>query len=263
MRWLGGVIGSVLLVIGPAGIALADGPTTKVVCDKSGMNCTTVVVNPGGVGGGGGAPRPPGAKDGDGTVKPVVDPLTKEEREALSAACRGVEVFDPAACRAAANPGGGGVSATPEMALTIAKAKLELDKPTMGTAPCTGQGCVGRVGVPVWLWTQEWQSKSVTATAGPHSITLTATPSKVVWSLGDGQSVTCTSAGTKYEKSMGWASSPDCGLSHGYKRMGHYTMTATMTWDVSWSGSLTGSETMTTSSSSPVRIGEIQVVVEG
>ena len=266
MRWLVGVLGAVLLIVGSGGSAIAgDGPTTKVVCD--GEVCRTVVVNPGGGGNGGSGPRPPGGgagSNGGGTVKPVADPLTKEEREAMAAACSGAQVFDSEACRAAAaDPGGGGVSATPEMALTIAKAKLELDEPTMGTAPCTGAGCVGRVGVPVWLWTQEWQSKSVTATAGPHSITLTATPSKVVWSLGDGQSVTCTSAGTKYEKSMGWASSPDCGLSHGYKRMGHYTMTATMTWDVSWSGSLTGSETMTTSSSSPVRIGEIQVVVEG
>lgn len=269
MRWLVGVLGAVLLTVGSGGPALAgDGPTTKVVCNADGY-CTTVVVNPGGGGSGGNSGRPPGGgagsnAGGGSNAQPVSNPLSPGELDAINAACSGAQVFNSEACRAAAaDPGGRGVSATPEMALTIAKAKLELDDPTMGTAPCTGAGCVGRVGVPVWLWTQEWQSKSVTATAGPHSITLTATPSKVVWTLGDGQSVTCTSAGTKYEKSMGWASSPDCGLSHGYKRMGHYTMTATMTWDVSWSGSLTGSETMTTSSSSPVRIGEIQVVVEG
>lgn len=150
----------------------------------------------------------------------------------------------------------------PAMALEIARAKLKLPNPKMGTAPCTGEGCVGRVGVPTWFWTQAWTSTSVSATAGPHTVTITARPSKVVWSLGDGQAVTCTSAGTKYEEWRGFASSPDCGLPNGYKKMGHYTVTATMTWQVSWTGAANGSETMTTSDSAQVAIGEVQAIVE-
>lgn len=235
----------------------------------------------GGGGGGGGTSPSPGAPaggggggsaggGGDGSTKPVAakDALSKEEREALTLTCAGGQALDPTVCQALDAPaaGGGGeaprVTATPAMALEIARAKLKLPKPTMGTAPCTGEGCIGRVGVPTWFWTQAWTSTSVSATAGPHTVTITARPSKVVWSLGDGQAVACTSAGTKYEEWRGFASSPDCGLPNGYKTMGHYTVTATMTWQVSWSGAINGSETMTTSDSAQVAIGEVQAIVE-
>lgn len=282
-RWVAVAIGAAGLMAQQMTPAVADDPPSEVIC--SGAICEAVVTNPGGGGGspggggggnstagggGGGGGASNGAGGGSSNAEPVSakDTLSKEEREALTAACGGAQALDSEACRALDAPaagGGGGaprVTATPAMALEIARAKLKLPNPKMGTAPCTGEGCVGRVGVPTWFWTQAWTNTSVTATAGPHTVTITARPSKVVWSLGDGQAVTCTSAGTKYEEWRGFASSPDCGLPSGYKAMGHYTVTATMTWQVSWRGAISGSETMTTSDSAQVAIGEVQAIVE-
>lgn len=87
-----------------------------------------------------------------------------------------------------------------------------------------------------------------------------AKPSKVVWSLGDGQSVTCTSAGTAYSSSTGWASSPDCGLPNGYTKAGNYTPTARITYDVAFGGDATGSTTVTLTSRMDVVVGEYQAV---
>src|SRR5699024_10357103 len=131
-----------------------------------------------------------------------------------------------------------------------AKAKIKLPKPDMGSAPCTGEGCKGTVGVPVWFWldSNECETRTDSASAGGHTVRVTAKPSKVVWKLGDGQSVTCTGPGTKYEESMGWATSPDCGLKDGYDKAGTYTVTADITYDVTVSGAIDESETVTRSS---------------
>lgn len=139
-----------------------------------------------------------------------------------------------------------------------ALSQLVLPKPEIGSAPCHEAGCRGSVGVPVWLWTGAWQPQTATATAGPFTVTATATPVSVTWDLGDGQRITCRTPGTPYDTSLGWRDSPDCGSR--YEKVGDYALTATMTYDVRWTGADTGAQTMTTSSSVPVHIGEIQVV---
>ena len=153
---------------------------------------------------------------------------------------------------------------TIEEVIEQAMAKIKLPKPKIGSAPCTDAGCKGTVGVPAWFWLDgsEWQEQSDSASAGGHSVTVTAKPSKVVWSLGDGQSVTCTGPGTRYVESMGWASSPDCGLPNGYKKAGSYTVTADITYDVTVSGDANESETVTRSSSEDITVREIQVVIK-
>ncbi|CAM3969179.1 hypothetical protein JAAN108728_04990 [Janibacter anophelis] len=144
-----------------------------------------------------------------------------------------------------------------------AKAKIKLPKPKIGSAPCTDVGCKGTVGVPTWFWLDddEWRTRTDSASAGGTSVTVTAKPSKVVWSLGDGQSVTCTGPGTEYVESMGWATSPDCGIATGYKEAGTYTITAELTYEVTVSGDATETETLTRSSSQDVTVGELQSVV--
>lgn len=141
-----------------------------------------------------------------------------------------------------------------------AKAKITFDRPDIGSAPCTDSGCQGAVGVPVWLWTQDLPSQSATASAGDKSITVDDQVNKVVWDLGDGRSITCSTSGTEYDTSMGWATSPDCGLPRGYTKAGRYTVTATMHHAIGWSGDASGSESATTSSSTEVVIGEYQAV---
>lgn len=50
----------------------------------------------------------------------------------------------------------------------MAMAKISLPKPDMGSAPCTGAGCKGTVGVPVWFWLEgnQWKTYSDSASAG-------------------------------------------------------------------------------------------------
>lgn len=145
-----------------------------------------------------------------------------------------------------------------------AKAKIKLPKPNIGSAPCTDANCKGTVGVPVWFWLDgdEWQTRTDTASAGGNTVRVTAKPSKVVWKLGDGQSVTCDGPGTEYSESKGWATSPDCGLKDGYKSAGKYSVTADITYDVTVTGDANESETVTRSSSEPLTVREIQTVIK-
>lgn len=176
----------------------------------------------------------------------------------------------PASTRPASTPGRPGTPARTVRTVSVsevvekAKAKIKLPKPDIGSAPCTGAGCKGTVGVPTWFWLDgdEWKTRTDSASAGGHTVRVTAKPSKVKWSLGDGQSVTCTGPGKKYEESMGWATSPDCGLENGYKKAGSYNVTAAITYDVTVTGAMDDSETVTRSSSEPITVREIQTVIK-
>ncbi|GLW03662.1 ATP/GTP-binding protein [Streptomyces lavendulae subsp. lavendulae] len=127
------------------------------------------------------------------------------------------------------------------------------------------------VGVPVWMWVGQgqttWGPNSASASAGGITVTATAKVSRVVWSMGDGSSVTCTGPGTPYAASRGMAESPDCG--HRYKATsarspgGKYQGTATSTWSIDWAvtgGGQTGQLTEVRQSAFTVAVGELQVV---
>ena len=220
----------------------------------------------------GGTSSPGGASSGGGSWKP----LTKQQLinatawdyrvNTLCATAQATGRTLPAECRpAAAVPAQKAAKAapappifTPADATKRALSQLTLARPDIGSAPCHEPGCRGSVGIPVWLWTTPWRSQSATATAGPFTVTASATPTAVTWDLGDGQRFTCHTPGTPYDVSLGWRDSPDCGSR--YSRVGTYAITATMTYSVTWTGADTGTQTMTTSSSVPVYIGDIQVV---
>lgn len=255
--------------------ANAASATTRVVCtpNTNPPQCHVVVVDPGGGGGGGGGAVGGGA-GGGGSTQPV--DITKLSAPQLCAYFGGT--WKPAGvgygtfltyCQYP--PGGpkapaGGVAPTytPGQAQQMAVSQLQMWQPKVGSAPCTTAGCQGTVGVPVWLWTDPWMPVTASATAGPYTVTASATVTKVVWKLGDGISVTCTRPGTAYKVSMGWRASPDCGVPHGYQRTGRYKITATATWTVRWWGAASGSTTLPASSTSPsFKVGEYQAVVTG
>lgn len=141
-----------------------------------------------------------------------------------------------------------------------AKNKIDFDDPDIGSAPCSDANCQGAVGVPVWLWTQDLPTQSASATAGGRTVRVKDEVTKVTWDLGDGTSVTCNGSGTSYDSSMGWKTSPDCGVPGGYKKAGTYTVTATFHHRITWSGDASGSETAETTSSETIQIGEYQGV---
>ncbi|RQX02829.1 ATP/GTP-binding protein [Micromonospora arida] len=146
---------------------------------------------------------------------------------------------------------------------------MKLDGPSIGIAPQIDG--TGLVGLPIWLWNKvspsTWGPITRTAAVPGRSVTATATAQKIVWTMGDGSSVTCTTPGTPYQPSYGNKKSPDCGYS-GYSQPsstqaeGRYTVTATTSWLVTWSGGggTTGSQTVDLSSTATIDIDELQVI---
>jgi hypothetical protein len=100
-------------------------------------------------------------------------------------------------------------------------------------------------GLPVWLWLPSgaWVPQSSMASAGGITVKATATPQRVVWSMGDGTTVTCAGPGTPFPphpSGDGTAPSPTCG--HTFHRTsatepgGAFRVTATIVWRVDWTG---------------------------
>jgi hypothetical protein len=169
-----------------------------------------------------------------------------------------VIVYDPAA-------------PTPELVDAVRqRAEAQLDPPTPGIATNPPQGAQ-LVGVPTWLWlTDPWEPVAATATAGTVSSTVTATPTRVEWDLGDGARITCDGPGTPYDLSR----SPDeqhSSCTHTYTHRstvdrpdGTYTVTATVHYSVSWTAS-TGESgelgAISRSASTPVLVREAQATI--
>ena len=128
----------------------------------------------------------------------------------------------------------------------------------------------GWVGMKVWMWAENpdsttWGPKTATANLGAHSVTATAKVSKVVWDMGDGNTVTCRAPGTSWSqhKARDNRPSPDCG--YVYEREAPtddgYPVTATSHWEVAWEGmGESGTITFTLQRSVHLMIGEIQVL---
>ena len=120
------------------------------------------------------------------------------------------------------------------------------------------------VRLPSWVWLDRssWGPRTATASVPGMSVTATATPTKVVFTTGDGTSFTCAGPGTPWKRGMNPAAeSPSCG--HIYTRAGAFTLSATVTWAITWAG---GGETgtapaLTTTSSLGVRVTESQALV--
>ncbi|MBW8800072.1 MAG: ATP/GTP-binding protein [Streptomyces sp.] len=123
------------------------------------------------------------------------------------------------------------------------------------------------VGVPMWMWVNQsattYGPNTATATAGGVTVTATAEVSKIVWSMGDGASVTCNGPGTPYASSEGMAQSPTCG--HVYSKTsaanGKFPVTATSTWTINWQGGgQAGQLAEVRQTNVQVAVGEVQVV---
>ncbi|MEV7381916.1 ATP/GTP-binding protein [Streptomyces lydicus] len=145
--------------------------------------------------------------------------------------------------------------------------KMRLTGPDIGILPKPGGK--GLVALPVWMWTaktaEAYGPNTATASAGAVTVTATAKVDQIVWDMGDGQSVTCTTAGTPYKASYGKRRSPDCGYL--YQRSSkdepgqEYHVTATSTWTVNWNGSgQSGQLTETRQSQTQVAIGQLKVL---
>lgn len=163
-----------------------------------------------------------------------------------------------------------GPTLTSEQAAEIVVAGMDLRAIDIGIVPEPGAASVGLVGLPVWMWTEQtpntWGPISRTATAGGVTITATANVQRVVWDMGDGTSVTCTTPGTIYQDHYGDQTSPDCGHKYTETSVGHpgdaYPVTATNYWIVDWNGGGdSGQIPLELTAQIRIQVGELQVLV--
>lgn len=115
---------------------------------------------------------------------------------------------------------------------------LQAQPPGIRTNPAASFDQVANV--PTWLWVDPatWGVRSATASVPNESATVTATPVRVTWTMGDGSQVVCRGPGTPYSGGDAARPSPDCG--HTYQQSSarqpglRYPVTATTTWRITW-----------------------------
>lgn len=160
-----------------------------------------------------------------------------------------------------------GVAVDPAVLAQRAVDSMLLDVPDVHINPEPGGR--GVVGMPVWMWVGQskttWGPNSASASAGGITVRAVATVSQVVWSMGDRQSVTCTSPGTPYQAAFGMKQSPDCGYAYSATSAaqpgGKFHVVATSTWTIPWQGGgQQGTLTVTRTSAVDLTVGEAQVL---
>ncbi len=167
-------------------------------------------------------------------------------------------------------PTGSGAGPPPPPPAVLARQatnRLLLTSPQIDASPAPSADQL--VNLPTWLWIQQsnWQPVSATASVPGESVTATATPQRVTWTMGDGSTVVCHGPGTPYtRKDDPRAPSPDCG--HTYRRSSAdelnsaYPVSASITWEIRWSG---GGQSgafpaLTTTAYAQFRVAESQAV---
>lgn len=167
--------------------------------------------------------------------------------------------------------GGGGelIVVDPRALAERAAAALRLPAPLIRTSPAGDHVTQ----LPSWLWisAEQWQPRQVSASAGPVTSTVTATPSSVTWDMGNGDRVDCDGPGRPYQaRFAGTPEATDCRYTYRHSSANQpgaaYELTATITWDLSWSatGAAGGGDlgTVPMSATQPVRVSEVQALVQ-
>jgi hypothetical protein len=165
-----------------------------------------------------------------------------------------------------------GPAADPAVLAQSAVGRLSLAPIRVGIAPEASASSLGLVGLPVWMWVDSpdattFGPASLSISAGPVSVSLTAAVERVEWDMGDGSVVSCTSPGTPYDPSRGAQPSPDCGHVYTTTSAGQpgeaFTVTATSYWVANWSSNTgaAGTIELQQTATEQVRIGESQVII--
>jgi hypothetical protein len=156
----------------------------------------------------------------------------------------------------------------PRMLAEQAIASMVMYAPQIGMAPPPGSTS-GLVGLPVWMWTERGEHTTgptrESASAGGVTVTAVGSVSRIVWDMGDGNTVTC-GAGTPYRAGSD-AESPDCGYTYATASANHvpgggpWPITATSTWTITWSGGgQSGTDVLELSSAAELAVGELHVL---
>ncbi len=287
-----------------AGGAAAAPPACALLDEETGECLVQVEVpgtkpinNPGGGGSGGGAPGPVSCMEGGREVPcshstfgawsnalqcyvsrsvpqpPATDPVWDGRTEGAIYDCVRLNPGETSIGDRTRlwSPGPPEARLSPEVAAQLIVAQMDLKAADIGIVPEDLPGRIGAVGAPVYMWTAPGPTtfgpQVLTANAGGVTITATAKVDRIVWSMGDGTSVTCRTPGTVYQDRFGFNPSPDCG--HRYTRTSAgkagdaYPVTGTSFWVVNWTGpgGSSGQIPLTLTASTSIQVGELQALV--
>lgn len=167
-----------------------------------------------------------------------------------------------------AGPGGPRVIIDPAALAQQAENELVLAEPAVRLNPAEDQIAQ----LASWLWLEGgWAEQSASASAGPVTSTVTATPQRVRWSMGNGDEVVCGGPGTPYEPRF--AATPEasnCSYTYQHSSAGQpgdaYPVTATVEYALTWLavGAAGGGDlgVVEQSTTVPVRVSELQALVQ-
>jgi hypothetical protein len=109
-----------------------------------------------------------------------------------------------------------------------ARNRLVLPAPHVHTAP-RGKTFV-QLRTALWVNRGDFQRETAVAEVPGQVVTAVASPKDITWNMGDGHTVTCTTAGAR--------NGTDCGYlyerSSANQPGGRYAISVTVTWDISW-----------------------------
>jgi hypothetical protein len=167
------------------------------------------------------------------------------------------------------------VDVDPADLAAMAREWLEFPTPAGDMSPPLATGTVAQL--PTYMWIDNWDPVSRTATAGPVNATVTATPIRQTWSVGDRQVASCAGPGVAVEEGA-TAPAEACGWTPEHSSAGERTrseatgepcfnVTVTLTWAVSWTSNVVdgvqGLPQGTSQSTACVVVAEVQAVVSG
>ncbi len=148
-----------------------------------------------------------------------------------------------------------------------ALASRPLPEPQITMAPAPDIPQLVNLATYLWLPADQWKPETVSASAGGVTSTVTATPTRVIWDMGQGDRVVCDGPGLPYDPSLSDEAQPsDCHYTYRRSSAGQpgqaYQVTATVEWETTWSvtGAAGGGSlgTATSSSTTSVQVAELQ-----
>jgi hypothetical protein len=188
----------------------------------------------------------PGGPDGGGSENDTLGPFAGAYVEAAwyYQTCRYLDTGQLASSNYWQYTPGNPANPGPDLAALARQAYDEV--PLAFPVPVTSPGIdVDQItGLPTWLWLEpgSWAELSARAEIPGFWVEVTAHPERVVWDMGDGETVTCDGPGTPYDSAIDDdAQSTDC--SHVYQHTsveesgGQYRARVTIEWSVDWESS--------------------------
>jgi hypothetical protein len=147
----------------------------------------------------------------------------------------------------------------------MARTRLPLPLPDAHMSPDGDQ----TVNVETWMWVDNWETQTRSATAGNVTSVVVATPVEQRWTFGSpGEKKICTDAGTPYDLSRPPSEqSTTCSYTFRHSSAGQpddaYRVTVTLVWHVTWTSNIGESGDLgfvSRTSTIPTRVAEHQAL---